>query len=127
MSKVIHFEIPSLDPEKLAGFYRALFGWQIKNWGGPVDYWLVNAGPESEPGIHGAIARRDPREGVINTVGVASIDDAIALVVKLGGKVLRPKMPIPGVGYNALCEDPDGNAFGILEPDPSAKWTNPGE
>ncbi|MDD1669963.1 MAG: hypothetical protein LUQ67_01400, partial [Methanomicrobiales archaeon] len=64
--------------------------------------------------------------GTINTVSVTSVDDAIRLVVKLGGKVLRPKMPIPGVGYNALCEDPEGNAFGILEPDPSAKW-NPGE
>ena len=126
MSRVIHFEIPSLDPERLAGFYRTLFGWQIKNWGGPVDYWLVNTGPESEPGIHGAIARRDPREGTVNTVSVTSVDDALRLVVKLGGKVLRPKMPIPGVGYNALCEDPEGNAFGILEPDPSAKW-NPGE
>ena len=126
MSRVIHFEIPARDPERLAAFYRRLFGWEIKNWGGPVEYWLVNTGPESEPGIHGAIARRDPREGTINTVSVPSVDDALGQVAKLGGNVLRPKMPIPGVGYHALCEDPDGNVFGILEPDPSAK-VNPGE
>ena len=126
MPRVIHFEIPSQDPEQLAAFYRTLFGWGIRNWGGPVDYWLVNTGPDSEAGIHGAIARRDPREGTVNTVNVASVDDTLTKVAELGGNVLRPKMPIPGVGYNAICEDPEGNVFGILEPDTSAKW-NPGE
>jgi len=26
--------------------------------GGPVDYWLITTGPEWEPGINGAIARK---------------------------------------------------------------------
>ena len=126
MSRVIHFEIPSRDPERLAAFYRRLFGWEITNWGGPVEYWLVNTGPESEPGIHGAIARRDPGEGTRNTVSVGSADETLEKVKEIGGKALGEKMAVPGVGYHALCEDPDGNVFGILEPDPSAK-VNPGE
>ena len=126
MSRVIHFEIPSGDPEHLAEFYRRLFGWEITNWGGPVEYWLINTGPESEPGIHGAIARRDPRQGTWNTVSVSSVDEALRKLAGLGGKALTSKMPIPGVGYHALCEDPEGNVFGIMETDPEAKWT-PGE
>ena len=123
MSRVIHFEIPSRDPERLAAFYRRLFGWEITNWGGPVEYWLVNTGPEGEPGIHGAIARRDPREGTRNTVSVVSVDETLQRLAGIGGKALSPKMPIPGIGYTALCQDPEGNVFGILEPDPAAKLT----
>ena len=122
MSKVIHFEIPSADPARLAGFYRSLFGWEITNWGGPVEYWLVTAGPGGEQGINGAIARRDPREGTRNTVSVASADETLEKIQAIGGKVLGPKMPVPGVGYHALCQDPEGNIFGIMEIDPSAKW-----
>ncbi|MDD1671065.1 MAG: hypothetical protein LUQ67_07150 [Methanomicrobiales archaeon] len=44
-------------------------------------------------------------------------------VVEIGGKALSPKMAVPGVGYNALCQDPEGNVFGIMEMDPAAKWT----
>ncbi len=80
----------------------------------------MNTGPESEPGIHGAIARRDPRQGTWNTVSVASIDNALGKLAGLGGKALSPKMPIPGIGYHALCQDPEGNVFGIMEPDPAA-------
>jgi hypothetical protein len=32
-------------------------------------------------------------------------------------------MTVPGVGRHALCRDPEGNVFGIMEMDPSAKWT----
>jgi predicted enzyme related to lactoylglutathione lyase len=122
MSRVTHFEIPSQDPERLAAFYRKLLGWEITNWG-PVEYWLITTGPDSEPGINGAIARRDLREGTRNTVSVASADEILRKVVELGGKALSPKMTVPGVGRHALCQDPEGNIFGIMEMDPSAKWT----
>ncbi|HVP25966.1 MAG TPA: hypothetical protein VMS81_08290 [Methanomicrobiales archaeon] len=82
----------------------------------------MNTGPDSEPGIHGAIARRDPREGTRNTVSVKNVDEALRKIGGTGGKALSPKMPIPGIGYTALCQDPEGNVFGILEPDPSAKF-----
>ena len=122
MPRVIHFEIPSQDPERLADFYRKLLGWEIQNWG-PVEYWLARTGPDSEPGINGAIARRDLREGTRNTVSVTSADETLRKVAGLGGKALTPKMTVPGVGHHALCQDPEGNIFGIMEMDPSAKWT----
>ncbi len=122
MSRVIHFEIPSQDPERLADFYRKLLGWEIQNWG-VVEYWLATTGPDSEPGINGAIARRDLREGTRNTVSVTSADETLRRIGELGGTALTPKMTVPGVGRHALCRDPEGNVFGIMEMDPSAKWT----
>jgi predicted enzyme related to lactoylglutathione lyase len=32
-----------------------------------------------------------------------------------------PKTPIPGVGWFATCQDTEGNTFGIIEEDRTAK------
>ena len=38
-----------------------------------------------------------------------------------GGKVVSPKMAIPGIGYLAICEDTEGISFGIIQSDRNAK------
>ena len=63
MPRVTHFEIPADDPERAADFYRKVFGWEIKKWDGPVDYWLVTTGSADEPGIDGGIAKAEPGTG----------------------------------------------------------------
>ncbi len=121
MPRVIHFEIPADDPQRAVRFYEQALGWQISTWGGPDDYWLAKTGEQPEMGIDGAIMRRQPGQGVVNTVGVSSVDEYCRRVVEAGGRVLQPKMPIPGVGYFAYCADTEGNNFGIMESDPNAK------
>jgi predicted enzyme related to lactoylglutathione lyase len=37
------------------------------------------------------------------------------------GVIIVPKTPVPGVGYTAQFEDPEGNSFGLMEDDPTAK------
>jgi len=54
MTRVVHFEIHADDPERAAAFYRSVFGWEIRKWDGPFDYWLVMTGPREEMGIDGA-------------------------------------------------------------------------
>ena len=34
---------------------------------------------------------------------------------------IQPKLAIPGVGWYASCRDTEGNIFGLMEDDPSAK------
>ena len=121
MSRVIHFELAADDPERAVAFYSTVFGWEISKWDGPVEYWLISTGPESEPGIDGGLARRaDPGVSTENTVGVDSVDDALALIEASGGTVVRPKMAVPGVGWMAYCKDTEGNTFGVMEEDTSA-------
>jgi len=117
MPRVIHFEIHADDPERAVKFYQKVFGWEIQKWGGPVDYWLIKTGEPKEPGIDGAITR----EEAYNTIGVPSVDEFARKIVEAGGKVVREKAPIPGVGYLAYCMDTEGNVFGIMQEDPSAK------
>jgi predicted enzyme related to lactoylglutathione lyase len=121
MSRPIHFELPADDPERCARFYADAFGWNVEAWGGPTEYWLVTTGEPSEAGIDGGIGRRsDPDEGVVNTIGVDSVDEAVARILASGGSVTRPKASVRGVGWLAYCTDTEGNPFGIMQADPSA-------
>ena len=122
MLRVNHFELPADDPEKLVEFYQDVFGWTIQKWDGPMDYWLITTGPADQPGINGGIARRSEGDfGAINSVDVPSVDDYVAKIEGVGGSVVAPKMPVPGVGYLAYCKDPDGNVFCIMEEDTSVE------
>lgn len=123
MNRVVHFEILSDNPEQSQRFYESIFGWRFDKWQGPFDYWLVMTGDEKERGIDGGLKRpeRADSQRTVNTIGVESLDHTIREIQKHGGKILQGKMPIPGVGYLAYCQDPGGIVFGILEVDMSAK------
>jgi len=127
MSRVVHFEIHADEPERAATFYKSVFGWEIKKWEGPIDYWLVTTGKDTEPGIDGAIVKRQGDKhpgmaviGYVCTVQVDDLDTTIEKATEAGGLVALPKGPIPGVGYIAYFLDTEGNVFGILEPSPNA-------
>lgn len=120
MPRIIHFEIPADDPKRAVEFYRKVFGWKLDKWG-EMDYWLAMTGKEGEPGIDGAITTRAQVASTVNTISVPSIDDFTQKILKAGGKVVQPKMPIPGVGYFAYCMDTEGNLFGIMQADTTAK------
>jgi predicted enzyme related to lactoylglutathione lyase len=121
MPRVVHFEFYAQDPDRAIQFYHNVFGWEISRWEGPQDYWLISAGEEGEPGIDGAIGRRDSDLQCNVVVGVQSVDQTTQAVLAAGGKVVVPKMSVPGVGYAAYYADPEGLVFGVMEGDPSAQ------
>jgi hypothetical protein len=122
MGRIVHFNISADNTVRAVKFYETVFGWKAEKWQGPVDYWLVTTGPDDKPGINGGIGRRqDPADHTSNSIEVASLKEAEAKIVAAGGKVLEPRMPIPGVGWFATCLDTEGNRFDLMEPDPKAK------
>jgi predicted enzyme related to lactoylglutathione lyase len=122
MPRVIHFEIPAADPDRAVVFYKRVFGWKIDKWAGPANYWLVTTGEDKEPGINGAITEKSESvPATTNTVSVRSFDETVKKVTEAGGKVLMPKMAVPGIGYMTYCRDTEGNTFGIMQLDSSAK------
>ncbi len=128
MSRVVHFEIHASDPELLVSFYSSLFNWTFEKWDGPMEYWVIRTGPAEERGIDGGLVRRRgdapaPMQAVgayVCTVGVASAESAIARAVELGGEVALPVMAVPGIGWLCYAKDPDGNIFGMMQPDAAA-------
>ena len=64
----------------------------------------------------GGMYRRQMTEQITNYVMVDDIDQAIAKVQKLGGKIVVPKMEIKGVGWTVIIQDTEGNALGLWKP-----------
>jgi predicted enzyme related to lactoylglutathione lyase len=129
MSRPVHFEIHTDNPDRAIAFYTTLFGWQFKKWEGPMEYWMIITGADPEPGINGGLVRRRgpaPVEGqcvnaFVNTIAVENLDASLQKLTTLGGTIALPKMPIPTVGYLAYAKDTDGNLFGMMQPDTNAK------
>jgi predicted enzyme related to lactoylglutathione lyase len=122
MARLVHFEMNVKDVKKAMAFYKDVFGWEFQKWEGPMDYWLVMTGDESEPGIDGGLGNAE--EGfpkVVNTIDVTDIDNIIKKVEKNGGEIVRPKHAVPGVGWLAYFKDSEGLMFGIMQSDPNAK------
>lgn len=126
MARVVHFEIQAENPERAISFYGGLLGWEFTKWDGPMPYWLVKTGPDNQPGINGGLL---PRRGAIDgqaviayvcTAEVPTLDEHLHKAERAGGKIVVPKMPIPGVGWLAYCKDTEGNIFGMMQPDTKA-------
>lgn len=122
MPRIIHFDIPADDPSRAQKFYQDVFGWKFDKWNGAMEYWMAKTGDEKQPGINGGLAKRMPGQtGMTNTIDVPSVDEFAKKIESKGGKVIVPKMAIPGVGYFAQCLDTEGNCFGIIQMDQNAK------
>lgn len=122
MPRIVHFELNVKNVEKTIKFYEEVFGWKIEKWNGPIDYWLIRTGDESEPGIDGGLGYTE--EGfpqVVNTIDIDNIDEYIKKIEKNGGEIVRPKHAVPGVGWLAYLKDTEGIVTGIMQEDPEAK------
>ena len=126
MPRVIHFEIHAEQPERAIKFYRELFAWEFTKWNGPQEYWLINTGPDSQPGINGGLVqRRCAIDGqavlaYVCPVDTPSLDEHLKKAQAGGAIAVVPKMPIPGIGWLAYCKDPEANIFGMMQTDTSA-------
>jgi len=120
MARIVHFDLTANDPDKLIPFYERVFKWKFSKWEGPFEYWLIETGPNEEPGINGGLGRRQGDERVVDTIDVEDIDAALAGIREQGGSVIADKAPIPGVGWFAQFKDPEGNLLGVMQSDPRA-------
>lgn len=127
MNRPAHFEFHTGNPERAIAFYGAIFGWKFQKWDGPIDYWVIRTG--EGPGIDGGLVRRHgaaPVEGqavnaYINTIKVPSCDGAVSAITANGGVIALPKIVLPGMGWLAHGKDPDGNIFGVMQDDATAR------
>jgi hypothetical protein len=122
MKRIVHFDVPADDITRAKKFYSEVFGWKFDKWDGPMEYWMTTTGDSKEAGINGGLCKRMSGQfGITNTIDVPSVDEFSKKIQSNGGKVIAPKMPIPGVGYFSQCMDTEGNVFGIIQFDQNAK------
>ena len=124
---IIHFEIPAKSVEALKSFYEAVLGWKILKAPIPgTDYWIIQTVPTDDngmlqrPGVNGGLYPRTPdMPGAtqVNYISVENIDEYIDKALTAGGKIIVSKQQIPKIGSFAIVADPEGNAFGLIQPD----------
>ncbi len=117
MQKVIHFGLPADDPKRAMEFYKKVFGLATVTWEGPNNYRVIAVGYDDKKSKSAIVPHIRPKD----TVNVESVDDAVRKIKEAGGTVTVPMQTIPGIGYIAYCTDIEGNLFGVLQPDTSAK------
>jgi uncharacterized protein len=120
MPTFVHFDLPADDIGRAKAFYGSLFGWSFqKAEGVPMEYHMIaTTALDGSPGIAGGMGSRGaPDQQIMNYVGVPSVATYLDRVVQLGGTVVMPRTPIPGVGSLAICQDTEGNRFGLVDDD----------
>ncbi|MFK4392876.1 putative enzyme related to lactoylglutathione lyase [Peribacillus frigoritolerans] len=131
MGRIVHFEIHVNDMERAKTFYGEVFGWPFQDWSdyAGMPYFGAVTGNENEHGIDGALMQRQsaPPEThqALNafacTIGVENYDLTEAKIIENGGKLAMPKFALPGMAWQGYYIDPEGNTFGIHQPDVNAK------
>ncbi|MFS0890347.1 VOC family protein [Peribacillus frigoritolerans] len=131
MGRIVHFEIHVNDMERAKAFYGEVFGWSFQDWSdyAGMPYFGAVTGNENEHGIDGALMQRQsaPPEThqALNafacTIGVENYDITEAKIIENGGKLAMPKFALPGMAWQGYYIDPEGNTFGIHQPDANAK------
>jgi len=115
------FEIPADNVERARTFYGALFGWKIEKFPGQMEYWHIDTGGSNDTPDGGLMKRQQPQHGITNYINVPSVDQYMAKVEKLGGKICMPKTAVPQMGYFAVCQDTENNTFALWEKSENAK------
>jgi len=120
--QMVHFEIPAGDTAKTREFWGSLFGWEWQTLDGPFEYHMTRFSENTG----GAIYVPDPadKRGTRVYFDVDDINAGNSRVKELGGEA-GEAMPVPGMGWFAICKDTEGNEFGLWQNDESA--TMPGQ
>jgi len=124
MATIIHFDISADNMERAKNFYEKIFDWKFQLLPGPANYYLIETKDlQGQKGIGGGMSKREnPQQaGINNFIGVASLDDSLKKVSDLGGKIIQPKMEVPGWGWLALCLDTENNPVGLFQENTNTK------
>lgn len=106
-------------------FYGKVLGWSVQDSGMPgFTYHLAMAAGEMVAGLMDMPADAAGMKPFwLLYFAVEDADGAVAQMQAAGARLHRPVMSIPGTGRFANLADPQGAAFGILEPLPGGTGT----
>lgn len=113
------FDIYVQDMGRAVTFYEAVFQQALQPIGDPTGETQMMSFPADMQcyGASGALVKSShARPGKGGTLVYFSVDDCAtegSRVATAGGKVVRPKFSIGEFGWVTLCEDTEGNMFGL--------------
>ena len=114
------YELSTSDIAGAQAFYATILGWNVADSGMPgMDYRLGSMGDAMVSGMMPG----EPGIPVAWTIyfAVTNADATFAQALALGASPVVPPADIPGTGRFAIMADPQGAAFGILQPLPGGQ------
>jgi predicted enzyme related to lactoylglutathione lyase len=118
---IVWFGIPADNMQRAKKFYGDLFSWKIERFPGPEEYWHIDTAGGVDTPDGGIKKREQSQEPIVKYISVDSVVDFFEKIEKLGGKISMAKTAVPQMGYFAVCQDTEGNSFGLWESDANAK------
>lgn len=118
----IWYELSTGDLDAAGGFYTSVIGWKIADSGMEGITYHIATAPDggqvaglmtAPPGPDGA-----PPPAWVIYFACDDCEAMAAAITAAGGRVLQEPTDIPGTGRFAICADPQGAMFGILQPLP---------
>jgi predicted enzyme related to lactoylglutathione lyase len=112
---VSYLEIPAVNAELSARFYKTVFGWEIRRRDdGDCSFDdrsgnLIGRFKAGRPAV--------PEQGLVPFIYVDRIDATIERITQQGGKIVREPYP-EGNLWVATFRDPAGNLLGIWQAGP---------
>ncbi len=113
MNGICHIEIPSGDLDRVSKFYGTVFGWESTYYK-EMDYSVWKAPEGVAGGFSKQLKTAQKDTGALLYIQVADIEDCLKKIEKSGGKMIKGKSPIPGVGHMAIFKDTEGNDIGLF-------------
>jgi uncharacterized protein len=110
--KICYIEMPALDINKSAAFYKEVFGWNIRKRGDGAIAFDDGVGQVSGTWV----LQRPPsdRPGLLIYIMVDSVAVSLDLVTENGGEVVQPVNP-HSPEIIATFRDPGGNVLGLYQ------------
>lgn len=113
------FDLYVSDMTRAVGFYEQVLQKKLESIGDPTGETQMMAFT-TDMGVYGAggalVKSPHGRPGPGGTLVYFSVEDCAqeaSRVAGSGGKLIRPKFSIGEFGWVALCEDTEGNLFGL--------------
>ncbi len=108
----VHIEIASTDPERTKKFFEDVFEWDFESIPN-MNYHTYEAPSPPHGGLMSPMENQRP--GLLNYLLSGNIDTDVKRIEAAGGRILQPKMEIPGVGWWASFEEPTGIVLALFE------------
>ena len=110
--KICYIEIPAIDIDSAASFYKETFGWRIRQRGDGNIAFDDTVGEVSGSFVTGRKALSEP--GLLIYIWVDNVRAALEAVIANGGRVVQPiGMDAPEI--TARFSDPAGNVIGLYQ------------
>ncbi len=110
--KICYIEIPATDIARSSDFYRAVFGWNIRQRGEGHKAFDDTTGEVSGAWVLGRPPARQP--GLLMYVMVDSVEATLKAVVANGGTVVQ-QIGADAPEITARFADPAGNVIGLYQ------------